>query len=137
LPMNLKANTTAYVGGGLLALVNHFADKQNQLIAPSDNKDIRNSELVSLGVILADVFLGNKLRGLYADILDDATGAATYRLVQRIMEAPKHLTGVGVGSFQQPAYYYQPAPAYQPVYQPVSEPAGAVSAQGSGWEVEY
>lgn len=29
--------------------------------------------------------------------------------------------------------YYQPAPTYAPV----SEPAGAVSARSSGWEVEY
>lgn len=131
--LNLKANTTAYVGGGILAIANWAADsKVKQLIPKSGDRDIKNSEILSLGVILADVFLGNRLRGIYADILDDAVGAATYALVQRILEAPKHLTGLQVGSFQQQAnYYYQPAP----VYEPVSAPAGAVSA--SGWETEY
>lgn len=121
-------DTGMYLGGGGLAIVNHIADKQKQLIPKKDERDIKNSELISAAVILAGMF--TQLREPYAGILDGAVAGATYRLVEALLANPKHITGYDVAG----------APAYAPVYyeppapQPVAATAGA---RQPSWETEF
>lgn len=126
--MRVKFNTQMLLGGGVMALANHFADKQ-KLVLPEERK-IGNSELLSAGVILGDLFLGERVRGAGAGILNGAVAGATYRLLDALLkgefQAPPPAT-TSYPAYAAPAYYEPPAYNEPPVYnEPVyTEPAPA------------
>lgn len=114
--MRVKFNTQMLLGGGVMALVNYFADKQ-KLVLPEERK-IGNSELLSAGVILGDLFLGERVRGASAGILNGAVASAAYRLTDALLkgefQAPPPATtsypAHASPAYYEPTVYAEPAP---------------------------
>lgn len=133
--MRLKFNTQMLLGGGVMALVNHFADKQKPVL-PKEKK-IHNSELLSAGVILGDLLLGERMRGAGAGILNGAVAGAAYRLLDALLKGEIQAAPTATTSY--PAYTSYETPAYNepPVYsEPVyTEPAPVSEPVSSGTSV--
>lgn len=128
--MRVKLNTQMFLGGVAVALANHIADKQD-LVLPEERR-IGNSELLSAGVILGDLFFGERVRGASAGILNGAVAGAAYRLTDALLkgefQAPPPET-TSYRTYAVPAYYAPPAyaePAPAPVSAPVSSGANVL-----------
>ena len=134
----MKIDYLEYVGGGGLALVNHFADGQKQLVQKTINgQPVKNGLLVDLAVLLAGMFFGDGLsRGYgpstYEEIMDGAIGYAFGDLVSRLVtksSTTPATTGYPVQQF---------FPSVPVAAAPIPVTAEPVTSVGNaGWETEY
>jgi hypothetical protein len=104
------------LGGGGIALVNNYADRQNPFWTRTvDQRPVTNSELVSAAVILTDLLFAEKMMGANAEIMDGAVAGATYRLAEALLapapEVPEPTSYPVSYPYQPPARYEAPPPA--------------------------